>query len=703
MKGFIFFGLIASPFYLAQNEQDSVKIKEIESVNFTKRLPVSKEIINVARDLDQKNLGQDLPILLKNQTSVISTSDAGNGVGYTGLRIRGAGGTSINVMLNGIPYNDSESQATFFVNVADLTSSASQIVIQRGVGTSSNGVSAFGASVNVITKNPANEFYFKTDNSYGSFNTYKYSAEIGSGKLWKDRLSLMGRYTTIHSDGYIDRAFSDLNSYNFSALFEENKTKIRFLAFGGKEKTYQAWNGITKKNWETNPKYNTSGAIYDANWENIVRFYDNETDNYRQNHYQLLWEQNLSNHWNLETTFHYTKGKGFYENYKQDAKFSKYNLQSLIIDNQTITRTDFIRKKWLDNDFYGAVSTLYGKFENLDLNFGVVANKYEGRHFGNVSGVFYPSIFEHEYYRNFSTKNELAGFAKAIVTVNRFEFFGDLQLRNIDYETKIQQQGDDEGVDLAKNWLFFNPKVGLNYKLNSGKLFLSYAHAHREPNRNDLFSNPETQAEKLHDFEAGIEKSFGDISFTTNLYFMNYANQLVLNGEINNIGEFIRVNSGKSYRMGIEVGALAKLSEKWNISGNTTFSKNENKDFKQENSTGIEYLGNTPISFSPNIIANLLLNFNPTKNFSLNIQNQYVGNQYLDNTNNENLKLEDYFLADFNAKYTLQLKRTEVDFKFLLNNIFNKKYVNNGYVDENPFYFSQAGTNFMFGVSLRLQ
>ena len=703
MKGFIFFGLIASPFYLAQNEQDSVKIKEIESVNFTKRLPVSKEIINVATDLDQKNLGQDLPILLKNQTSVISTSDAGNGVGYTGLRIRGAGGTSINVMLNGIPYNDSESQATFFVNVADLTSSASQIVIQRGVGTSSNGVSAFGASVNVITKNPANEFYFKTDNSYGSFNTYKYSAEIGSGKLWRDRLSLMGRYTKIHSDGYIDRAFSDLNSYNFSALFEENNTKIRLLAFGGKEKTYQAWNGITKKNWETNPKYNTAGAIYDANWENIVRFYDNETDNYRQNHYQLLWEQNLSNHWNLETTFHYTKGKGFYENYKQDAKFSKYNLQSLIIDNQTITRTDFIRKKWLDNDFYGAVSTLYGKFENLGFNFGVVANKYEGRHFGNVSGVFYPSIFEHEYYRNFSTKNELAGFAKAIVTVNRFEFFGDLQLRNIDYKTKIQQQGDDEGVDLAKNWLFFNPKVGFNYKLNSGKLFLSYAHAHREPNRNDLFSNPETQAEKLHDFEAGIEKSFGDISFTTNLYFMNYANQLVLNGEINNIGEFIRVNSGKSYRMGIEVGALAKLSEKWNISGNTTFSKNENKDFKQENSTGIEYLGNTPISFSPNIIANLLINFNPTKNFSLNIQNQYVGNQYLDNTNNENLKLEDYFLADFNAKYTLQLKRTEVDFKFLLNNIFNKKYVNNGYVDENPFYFSQAGTNFMFGVSLRLQ
>ena len=700
MKGFVILGLVVSPFCIAQYaNQDSLKIHQIESVNFTKKLPISKEIINVEKDLSSKNLGQDLPILLKNQTSVISTSDAGNGVGYTGLRIRGAGGTSINVMLNGIPYNDSESQATFFVNVADLASSASQIVIQRGVGTSSNGVSAFGASVNVISKNPENEFYLKTDDSYGSFNTYKYSAEVGSGKFWKDRLSLMGRYTKIHSDGFIDRAFSDLNSYHFSGLFEENNTKIKLMAFGGKEKTYQAWNGISKKDWEIDPKFNNSGAIYDENWENIVGFYDNETDNYKQNHYQLLWEQTLNNRWNLETTFHYTKGKGFYENYKQGANFSKYNLPELNDDGYS----DFIRKKWLDNDFYGAVSTLYGKFENLDLNFGVVGNQYKGKHFGNVTGVFLPQISEHEYYRNNSVKNEISGFAKAIFTLNRVEIFGDLQLRNINYDTKILMQGDDEGVNLNKSWLFFNPKFGFNYKIRSGKIFLSYAHAHREPNRNDLFSNPETQAEKLHDFEAGIEKSFGNISFTTNLYFMNYANQLVLNGEINNIGEFIRVNSGQSYRMGIEVGTLAKLSEQWTISGNATISKNENKNFKIENSAGIENLGNTPISFSPNVIANLLLNFNPAKNFSLNIQNQYVGSQFLDNTNNENLKTKEYFLADFNAKYTLHLKRTEVDFKFLLNNIFNKKYVNNGFVDEVPFYFSQAGANFMFGISFKFK
>ena len=699
MKGFIFSGLFISSLYFAQSAQDSIKIQDIESVNFTKRLPVAKEIINVQKDLDHKNLGQDLPVLLKNQTSVVTTSDAGNGVGYTGLRIRGVGSEGINVMMNGVPYNDSESEGTFFVDVPDLTSSASQIIIQRGVGTSSNGVSAFGASVNVISKDPEKEFYVKTDDSYGSFNTYKYSAEIGSGKFWKDRLSLMGRYTKIHSDGYIDRAFSDLDSYNFTALFEENKTKIRLMAFGGKETTYQAWNGIDRETWETNPKFNPSGAIYDENWENIVDFYKNETDNYRQNHYQLLWTQNFNEKWNLETTLHYTKGKGYYENYKQGSEFSTYNLP----DFNNETSSDFIRKKWLNNDFYGIVSTLYGKFENMDLNFGAVANQYYGRHYGNVTGVFLPEIDEHEYYRNRSVKSEVSGFAKAIVRVHKFEFFGDLQLRNIDYNTKIIQQGDDEGANMDKNWLFFNPKVGVNYNIASGKIYLSYAHAHREPNRDDLIANPETQAEKLHDFEAGIEKSFGNVSFTANLYYMNYVNQLVLNGQINNIGEFIRVNSGKSYRTGIELGALAKLSEKWNVSGNVTFSKNENKNFKNETENGVENLGNTTISFSPDVTGNLLLNFKPTKKFSLGLQNQYIGSQYLDNTNDDNLKLKDYFLTDFNATYTLDLNRTSVDFNFLLNNIFDKKYVNNGFVYEGPYYFAQAGTNFMFGISLKFK
>lgn len=700
MKGFIFLGLTASSLSFAQTQNsDSLKVREIEAVNFTKRLPVAKEIINVQKDLDGRNLGQDLPILLKNQTSIISTSDAGNGVGYTGFRIRGVAGRGINVMMNGVPFNDSESQGTFFVNVPDLTSSASQIVIQRGVGTSNNGVSAFGASINVISKEPEEKFYFKTDDSYGSFNTYKYSAEVGSGKFWKDRLSVMGRYSHIHSDGFIDRASSDLNSYNFTALFEEGMTKLRLMAFGGKEKTYQAWNGVDRKTWETNPRYNFSGAIYDANWENIVGFYDNETDNYRQNHYQLLWEQGLNENWSLETTLHYTKGRGYYENYKQGDPFARYNLPELNGEEYS----DFIRKKWLNNDFYGVVSTLYGKFENLDLNFGVVGNQYYGRHYGNVTDVFNPQIQQYEYYRNRSVKNEVAGFAKALVTVNDFEFFGDLQLRNIDYDTKILQEGDFEGANLNKNWLFFNPKAGINYRIGGGKVFVSYAHAQREPNRDDLISDNDVKSEKLHDFEAGFEKSFGKVAFTANLYYMYYLNQLVLNGQISNIGEFIRTNSGKSYRRGIEVGALAKVSKKFEISGNVSASQNQNLDFRIEDETGVQNLGDTKISFSPNLIANLTLKYSPVKNFQFILTNQYVGKQYLDNTQTQDLQLKDYLLTDFNAQYDFKINRQEVALKLLVNNILDQKYVNNGYVYNGPVYFSQAGTNFMFGISWKIQ
>lgn len=705
MKGLFFLGLTVGSFAFIQAQNtDSLKIKEIEAVNFTKRLPVAKEIINVQKDLDSRNLGQDLPILLKNQTSVISTSDAGNGVGYTGFRIRGVSGSAINVMMNGVPYNDSESQGTFFVNVPDLTSSASQILIQRGVGTSSNGAAAFGASVNVLSKDPEEKFYVKTDDSYGSFNTYKYSAEIGSGKFWGNRLSVMGRYTHINSDGYIDRAFSKLHSYNFTALYEEGNTRIRLMAFGGKEKTYQAWNGIDRKTWETDPKFNYSGAIYDASWENIVGFYDNETDNYQQNHYQLLWEQKFNARWNLETTVHYTKGKGYYENYKQDAKFSKYNLPNLLDGSQTITRTDFIRKKWLNNDFYGIVSTLYGKLGVVDVNFGAVANQYYGRHFGNVTGVFIPQIDEHEYYRNRSVKNEVAGFAKALVKVNDFEFFGDLQLRNVDYNTKIITSGDGEGADLDKNWLFFNPKAGINYKMSNGKIFISYAHAHREPNRDDLLANNDVKAEKLHDFEAGLERQFGPVSFTANLYYMYYVNQLVLNGELNNVGAFIRTNSGKSYRSGIELGALAKLSKQWELNGNVSFSNNRNLDFKVENENGVQDLVNTQISFSPDVIANLAVKFNPNKNFQFALINQYVGKQYLDNSEDKNLQLNDYFLTYFNTQYQFKIKNNDIALKLLMNNIFNRKYVNNGAVwDGEPYYFSQAGTNFMFGISWKIQ
>ena len=711
MKGLFFLGLtVGSVAFIQAQNKDSLKIREIEAVNFTKRLPVAKEIINVQKDLDGKNMGQDLPVLLKNQTSVISTSDAGNGVGYTGIRIRGVAGRGINVMMNGVPFNDSESQGAFFVNVPDLTSSASQIVIQRGVGTSNNGASSFGASINVISKDPEEKFYIKTDDSYGSFNTYKYSAEAGSGKFWKDRLSVMGRYSHIHSDGYIDRASSNLDSYNFTALFEEGRTRLRLMAFGGKERTYQAWNGISRKTWETDPKYNSAGEFIDL-FTGEKKFYDGETDNYRQNHYQFLWEQKFNDTWNLETTLHYTRGKGYYENYtrvdendEDAAHYSNYNLAVPIVNGIPVETTDFIRKKWLDNHFYGLVSTLYGKFENIDLNFGVVANQYYGKHYGTVTGVYIPQIDTYEYYRGRSVKNEVAGFAKALVRINDFEFFGDLQLRNINYDTKILLDGDGEGGNIKKNWLFFNPKAGVNYRIGNGKVYLSYAHAHREPNRDDLVADNSVKAEKLHDFEAGLEKQFGFLSVTANLYYMYYVNQLVLNGELNNVGAFIRTNSGKSYRRGIEIGLLAKLSKQWEISGNVSLSQNRNLDFNMKNKKEVKNLGNTQISFSPDVVANLGLTFKPSKSFQFALMNQYVGKQYLDNTEDKNVELKDYILSDFNAQYQFKIANNDIALKLLVNNLFNKKYVNNGAVyGGEPYYFSQAGTNFMFGISWKIQ
>lgn len=708
MKGFVFSGLFISSFYLAQQmPTDTVTTTEVAEVKLLKRLPVSKEIINVERDLKNKNLGQDLPILLKNQMSVLTTSDAGNGIGYTGLRIRGTAGTSINVMMNGVPYNDSESQGTFFVNVPDLISSAAQVVIQRGVGTSTNGVAAFGASVNVISKDPSREFYIKSDDSYGSFNTYKYSAEVGTGKFFNNQLSVMGRYTTIHSDGYIDRAFSKLNSYNLTALFEKPKTQIRLMVFGGKEKTYQAWNGVDAQTMAEHRTQNSSGAIYNEDWTKIIGYYDNETDNYRQNHYQLLWKQTLAPQWHLETTLHYTKGKGYYENYKQGAKFSKYGLPNFIINGKEIKYSDFVRKKWLDNDFYGLVSTLYGSLDMIALNIGLVANQYYGRHYGNVSGVQQKTILDHEYYRNRSIKNEVAGFAKASVKLDQWDIFGDLQIRHIDYNAKILSLSgtDIEGINLDKNWLFFNPKVGISYKFPRGKAFLSFAVANREPNRDAFENDINAKAERLYDWELGIEKLWGSIALSANAYYMKYKNQLVYSGLINDVGSFIQKNVPDSYRLGIEIGLDAKVSETLRLTANTTLSQNKIKKLEALDARKKEtILEQTDIALSPSYLANLGLQYQLFRNFTLGLSQQFVGRQYLDNTQNKGYQLKDYALTDLSAQYHLHVGRIQIDFNLLVNNILGKKYVTNGYVyGDTPYYYPQAGTNFMFGASFKFK
>lgn len=718
MKGIFILGLCVGSYHFvnAQQVQDSLKSKEIESISFTKRLPVAKTIINVEKDLGNRNLGQDLPILLNNQPSLVSTSDTGNGVGYTGMRIRGVDGSRINVMLNGVPYNDSESQGTFFVNMADLTSSASNIVIQRGVGTSTNGVSAFGASVNILTREPDEKSYFSTQNSIGSFGTLKNSFEAGTGALLDGKLSFMGRYSTIKSDGYINRASSDLNSYNFVGLYKNGNTKLRFLTFGGKEKTYQSWNGLTKEQLATDRRYNSAGAIYNDDWSKVIDFYNNETDNYNQNHYHLLWEQRLGDRTKLSTTLHYTKGKGYYENYKQDERLSKYALPEIAVGTSTIKRTDIIRRKWLDNDFYGFVSELNVRLDRAVLDFGLVANQYYGRHYGQAyrAKALNQVANIHEYYRNNGIKDEISGYAKAVYNLGDFELFGDLQLRKINFRVHNIHSTPRELVSFDNDYTFFNPKAGVSYNLPNGKLFLSYAQANREPKRSDIVdSNNGVKPEQLHDFELGFQKQFGVVSLDANLYYMLYKNQLVLNGRLNEVGSALHENVDKSSRLGIEISALAKVSSQFNVSGNITWSTNKIKNYQYYDafSKTTKDLGTTNIAMSPNFIGNLSLNFLPIEGLQCSLVNKYISKQYLDNTNNEDRALQAYFVSDIIAGYSIPMKKTELGFQLLVNNIFNKKYESNGYVygdpdwvsQETPYFFPQAGTHFMVGVSLKFR
>lgn len=692
MKGFIFLGLCVGSSAVAQ-VSDSIVIAEVELI---KRLPIAKEVVKI-KDLEAQNLASDLPILLKNQVSVLSSSDTGNGVGYSDFRIRGVGGAYINVMLNGVPYNDADSQGTFFVNMPDLASSASQIVVQRGVGTSANGVASFGASVNILTKDPADEIYFQTDLSYGSFNTQKQSFELGSGSFLKNKLSLMARYSLIKSDGYVDRAFSDLQSYHLTAMFKTEKTKIKFLTFGGKEKTYQAWNGVDEQTYQLNRKYNFSGEIYGENGE--INYYDNETDNYRQNHYHLIFSHNLSDVWTADVTLHYTKGRGFYENYKQSQSPQKYNLLHLIID-----KTDFIRKKWLDNDFYGIVYHFLGNYNGVKLHFGGAVNEYVGHHFGQVNSAFGLSEIpqDYEYYRNRSVKNDFSTFGKAMFSWGKIELFGDVQFRFLRHRANVILHGDNEGGDFHRTFNFVNPKAGVNYRLSNGKVYFSYALAYREPNRDDILAQNDISHETLHDFELGFEKSWKNANFFANAYFMDYRNQLVFSGKIDNVGAFIRENSGKSYRLGLEIGGKIQILKNLDLSLNFNWSENKNLNFYTEKNGVLENLGKTTIALSPNFIGNFGIEYKLNK-IIFWLKNQYVAKQYLDNSQSEKLSLSDYNVLDFGANYHLKIKNHDLNIYFNLNNLWNKMYANKGYVyDNQSYYFPQSGRNFILGLSWKL-
>ena len=702
-KVFLFVLLLVAIHITAQNEQTKDSIQQIDEViiqatRAQKEDPFS--ITNVTKkEIEKRNLGQDIPILLNFSPNVVTTSDAGGGVGYTGIRVRGSDATRVNVTINGIPLNDSESQASYWVDLPDFASSTQSMQLQRGVGTSTNGAGAFGASLNLLTDGISPKASVSLSNSYGSFATRKHNIQFTSGILG-EYFSFSGRLSAIKSDGYVDRASSDLKSFFISGAFQNDKTLVKLLAFGGHEITYQSWYGVDKDTYDINPTFNYAGAIYDTDW-NVVDYYDNQVDNYTQNHYQLHLNHSFNPNWNATMALHYTKGFGYYESYKQDQDFSDYDMEPILIAGTEITSTDLIRQKWLDNDFYGMTYSLkYDNLESLKVIFGGAINQYEGDHYGKVIWARYASNTEknHQYYFNNGQKFDFNTFVKAQYKLsNQWQLFADMQLRSVQYKTT-----DFLPDDIDAHWFFVNPKVGVTYLLNeTNNLYLSYARGNKEPIRDDYqYATQTPEAETLDDFELGWRYVSKNVQLQTNAYLMHYNNQLVLTGALTDVGDFIRANSGKSYRLGIEFNAALAFAKKWQWQTNFSISNNKNRDYYLAD---VDVYKNTTISYSPDIIAASNLVFTPINQLEIAVLSKYVGSQFMSNTELEVSKLAAYFTTDMHVQWKKDhlLGLDDVVFTGMLNNIFNEKYASNGYMwGSTPYYFPQAGTNFLLGLSL---
>ncbi|TDP03629.1 TonB-dependent receptor [Flavobacterium sp. 245] len=702
----IFFTLFSIFFTLISfsQEQDSTKVNKLDdvlvsAVRVTAKTPVTFSNMD-KKEIKFRNLGQDIPTLMNYLPSVVTTSDAGNGIGYSGIRVRGSDATRVNVTINGIPYNDAESQGTFWVNMPDFASSVESLQLQRGVGTSTNGSGAFGASLNMLTDNYASKANGEISSSFGSFNSQKNTVKFSTGLL-NDHFELAGRLSRIKSDGYIDRASSNLKSYFLQGTYVGKTTLIKALVFGGTEKTYQSWNGIDAETLNENRTFNSAGMYTDESGK--IRFYDNETDNYQQDHYQLHWSESFSDKWSTNLAFHYTKGKGYYENYKYDEPVDGYGpiQPTKTVEDSNgdlVPGTDLIRQKWLDNDFYGTTFSIKYKDEKLDVIFGGGWNKYEGDHFGKVIWARYASNSElgDHYYDDFSTKTDGNIFAKANYQfTEKLSFYGDLQYRNVKYKSNSADTGlvDD-------NFNFFNPKAGLNYEINQkNTLYFSYARANREPNRTD-YEGGNVKPEKLNDFELGWRFNSEKFQLNSNFYYMAYKDQLILTGTLDDVGAPIRSNTDKSYRLGFEFDATIKLSEQFIIRPNFTLSSNKNVDLAVE---GQNY-GTTKIAYSPEVIAGNIIVYSPIKSLHISLLQKYVGEQYMNNIELPSAKLADYFVNDLNVSYEIKPKSVfkSIMITGLVNNILDKKYVSNGYMwDVYPYYYPQAGINFLAGLTLK--
>lgn len=712
MKSRIFLcAIFSGTFAYAQVDeiQDST-IVELESLNLVEKLPITSEKIS-RKALNQKNLGQDIPFLLQNATSVVTTSDAGSGIGYSTIRVRGIGQEHINITMNGVTMNDPESHGLFWVNMPDLASNTSSILIQRGVGTSTSGTGAFGAIINLDTSQPSSSAFLESSNSWGSFATQKYSLQGGTGAILNNKLRIDLNASLIQSDGYIDRATSDLFSYGMNAQYKVNEnTSFRYWTFFGKEKTYQAWNGIDAETMKSNRRFNSAGAIYNDDWSEIIEFYDNETDNYQQFHNHLIWDQKYGKGWKSTSTLYYTRGKGYYENYKQGADLMEYKI------NSELETSDLVRQKWLDNHFYGLNFNLENQtLGNLKFFTGLAANQFQNDHYGIVNWVkdFDNPSTHVEFYRNHSQKTDLSIYAKALYTWNKFELFGDLQYRFVNYSAEFGKEGENEFEDFFPfegDFHFVNPKFGFNFNFNpKNSLYFYYGMTHREPNRSDYLDNNETpKTEKLHDFEFGYKKS-GRFNLQANAFYMYYIDQLVPTGELDDVGAFKRKNSGESFRSGIELQTeYAVIPQKLNLFANGTFSLHQNLDYSEIaydedwNELLVEY-GKTKIAFSPQIIGSFGVNYRPISNLAFQLTNKYVGEQFLTNTELEDGKLDAYFLSDFLIEFNpkwFQIKNLR--FSLLINNLWDVEYESNGFFYEQPYYYPQAGINILGGISFRL-
>jgi iron complex outermembrane recepter protein len=695
--------------------EDEVIIRSTRAGDHT---PVTFENIS-SEKLSQRNMGQDLPVLVSLSPSVVTTSDAGNGVGYSALRIRGTDMTRINVTVNGIPLNDPESHEVYWVDLPDVAASAENLQIQRGVGTSTNGASAFGASLNLQTSGLRVDPYAEVSSAYGSFNTLKNSASFGTGLLQK-YFAFDGRFSKIHSDGYIDRASTDLSSYFISSGFYSKRTIIKLNLISGTEKTYQAWYGVSGEMLDSIRTYNVAGMYLDINGN--IKYYDNQTDNYRQDHYQLLISHQLGDHLFANLAFHYTKGKGYYEEYSDDDDLTVYGIIPI---SDSLKTSDLIRRKYLDNDFSGITYSLNYSERNWKLALGGSWNYYTGRHYGTVIWAQYAgnSEINHKYYQSTGAKEDFNLFGKAEYKLTEnFHLFGDIQYRHIVH--KIDGIDDDQrDITQTHNYSFVNPKAGIFLNLNSASNLYAYvAVANREPNRSNFTdadpNGPVPLAETLYDFEAGYSLQTEKMKMEANIFTMLYKDQLVLTGAINEVGSAVMTNVPNSSRIGIEFQSKLHIAKFLSWEANLTLSENKIKNFTElidswDDGTQVaEEHHNSTIAFSPSIIGSSQLTFTPISKFTIGINTKYVGKQFIDNTSSNDRKLEAYLVHDLLISYELNTRFIKkAVFTLMINNLLNERYESNAwvyryYTGDSYYkmdgYFPQAGTNLMAGINISL-